>query len=237
MGFDIYEISVQRYVFFPNTASPFFRGDSEGFGSYVFFRTFAGDMRSAIGIVHPSYVAGIGLREVLRPLFEQTELLVYDSFEACRRDIESTSGNRPYFVHFFVEERILQHHAGFFLALPQLVYALTEGKVFSDRRFPPFNIALGEDAVYQQLLGLQKGGITRPTTIKDGRLSDREADVLRLVAQGHINKEIADMLCISISTVITHRQNITRKLGIKSVAALTVYAVMNGYVNYADITL
>ena len=44
------------------------------------------------------------------------------------------------------------------------------------------------------------------------------------------NKEIADKLNISLTTVITHRKNITEKLGIKSVSGLTIYAVMNGYI-------
>ena len=61
-------------------------------------------------------------------------------------------------------------------------------------------------------------------------LSDREIEVLKLVAQGLMNKEIADKLCISIHTVISHRKNINRKTGIKSVAGLTVYAIMQGYI-------
>ncbi len=61
-------------------------------------------------------------------------------------------------------------------------------------------------------------------------LSAREIEVLILVCRGFINKEIADKLCISLTTVITHRKNITEKLGIKSVSGLTIYAVMNGYI-------
>ena len=61
-------------------------------------------------------------------------------------------------------------------------------------------------------------------------LSDREKDVVIGVVQGLTNKEIADKLHISLTTVISHRKNITEKLGIKSVAGLTIYAVMHGYV-------
>ena len=62
-------------------------------------------------------------------------------------------------------------------------------------------------------------------------LSEREKEILVSVAQGLLNKEIADKHNISINTVITHRKNITRKTGIKTVAGLTVYAILNGFVD------
>lgn len=58
-------------------------------------------------------------------------------------------------------------------------------------------------------------------------LSERERDVLVLVAKGYTNKEIASELFISPHTVISHRKNIVHKTGIRSVAGLTVYAVLN----------
>jgi len=58
-------------------------------------------------------------------------------------------------------------------------------------------------------------------------LTDRECDILKLVALGKSNKEMAHMLSISIHTVITHRKNITDKLNIKSISGLTVYAILN----------
>ena len=61
-------------------------------------------------------------------------------------------------------------------------------------------------------------------------LSQREIDVLCLLAKGFTNKEIADRLFISINTVLTHRKNISAKLGIRSVSGLSVYAIMNGYI-------
>ena len=63
------------------------------------------------------------------------------------------------------------------------------------------------------------------------RLTQREISVLQLVAKGCLNKEIADQLNISVNTVLSHRKNITAKLGIKSVSGLSVYALMNGIVN------
>ena len=62
-------------------------------------------------------------------------------------------------------------------------------------------------------------------------LSAREKEILLAVAQGMLNKEIADRYNLSIHTVITHRKNITRKTGIKTVAGLTVYALLNGLID------
>ena len=62
-------------------------------------------------------------------------------------------------------------------------------------------------------------------------LSSREKEILVCVANGMLNKEIADHFNISIYTVITHRKNITRKTGIKTVAGLTVYALLNNLID------
>ena len=66
-------------------------------------------------------------------------------------------------------------------------------------------------------------------------LSEREKEILVAIAQGMINKEIADKHCISIHTVISHRKNITRKTGIKTVSGLTVYALFNNLIAEDDL--
>ena len=66
-------------------------------------------------------------------------------------------------------------------------------------------------------------------------LSAREKEILVSVAQGLLNKEIADKHHISINTVITHRKNITRKTGIKTVPGLTVYAILNNLIDISEI--
>ena len=66
-------------------------------------------------------------------------------------------------------------------------------------------------------------------------LSDREKDVIISLVQGMSNKEIADHLCISVNTVITHRRNIARKLQIHSPAGLTIYAIVNNLVDISSV--
>jgi DNA-binding CsgD family transcriptional regulator len=89
---------------------------------------------------------------------------------------------------------------------------------------------------------LSPGGIERlQTAISSERsqqgesathqLSDREIEVLRLIVQGHLNKEIAEQLNISLNTVLTHRKNIIAKTGIRTVSGLTFYSLRNGLVS------
>lgn len=68
-------------------------------------------------------------------------------------------------------------------------------------------------------------------------LSDREKEVIIALVQGMANKEIADHLCISTNTVITHRRNIARKLQIHSPAGLTIYAIVNNLVDISSVKL
>lgn len=83
------------------------------------------------------------------------------------------------------------------------------------------------DSTSSILETLRKVAATPEESDQGYELSDRECEVLRLVAKGLSSKEIADNLNISIHTVNTHRKNITRKTDIRSVAGLAVYAMLH----------
>ncbi len=70
---------------------------------------------------------------------------------------------------------------------------------------------------------------------KGFEITDREKLIVRYIALGLTNREIAEKLFISTHTVVTHRKNITRKLGIKTVSGLTVYAILNNLINMDEI--
>ena len=76
---------------------------------------------------------------------------------------------------------------------------------------------------------------TNESSLEKDSLSDREKDIIKGVVKGQTNKEIADHLFISIHTVLTHRRNIARKLGIHSPAGLVIYAIVNGIVKIDEI--
>lgn len=93
-----------------------------------------------------------------------------------------------------------------------------------------------EDALF--IPAVERLSNERPkTTAENDResLSVREKEIIVCVVKGLTNKEIADELCISTHTVITHRRNIAAKLQIHSAAGLTIYAIVNKLVELSEI--
>ena len=192
-------------------------------------------MQTTIAVLENEYLVALGLKSCLATFYPSADIIVYNRFDDCKHDIERSDGRRPYFVHFFVSDSILALHRNYFLALPQMTVALvrrtTPFAAMAD--FPTLDVTGDQQHILQSLLDLHKALEKKQT--ETVTLSKREVQVLQCVAKGMLNKEIADALCISQNTVITHRAHITEKLGIHSVAALTVYAVLNGYVSYSEI--
>lgn len=91
--------------------------------------------------------------------------------------------------------------------------------------------AIEDEILRPALVNVQVQNVFNAPTQETEELSEREQDVLIQIVKGLSNKEIADTLCISVHTVITHRKNITRKLNIHSTAGLTIYAIVHKLVN------
>ncbi len=112
-------------------------------------------------------------------------------------------------------------------------------------------IALHNSAVSSELLLSYDGAISvmdRQETIEQTisnlikqdatarvELSQREREIVTAVARGMSNKEVADMLSISTNTVTTHRRNIAAKLEIHNPAGLTIYAIVNGFIDISEV--
>ena len=93
-----------------------------------------------------------------------------------------------------------------------------------------FNIYDHPSAIIRKLRNVTRSVHESPAA-DSHELSAREKEILVCVAKGMLNKEIADLYKISVYTVISHRKNISRKTGIKTVAGLTVYAMLNNLVD------
>ena len=89
-----------------------------------------------------------------------------------------------------------------------------------------------EEKVIKLLKSLK---IDKSNKKQDNELSKREKSILELLAKGFTNKEIAEKLFISVHTVTTHRKNIIKKLDIRTLSGLTVYAILNKIVDMNDL--
>lgn len=187
-----------------------------------------------VAIIDSNTLAAIGLKQLLQTVMPVMKIDMFCSL----REMED-SGADGYF-HFFVAMPIVLENRQFFDAFRTktivLVTSVNSGSHLSSYHCLGVNVP--EQELVKSLLRLEQaahhGGRNLPLPVKGmaaNVLSLREIEVLSLIVQGYINKEVADKLNISITTVITHRRNIMEKLGMKSVSALTIYAVMNGYVD------
>jgi len=94
-----------------------------------------------------------------------------------------------------------------------------------------------EKRLKQQDVSAKIGTMIAQNGNSNEQLSEREKEVIVSLVQGMTNKEIADHLCISVNTVLTHRRNIARKLQIHSPAGLTIYAIVNNLVDISAVEL
>lgn len=92
----------------------------------------------------------------------------------------------------------------------------------------------GSEAILARLNAAVEQNQNSSTRSESDELSARERDILTAVARGKTNKEIADEFNLSVHTVITHRKNISHKLGINTISGLTVYAILNKLIDVTD---
>jgi DNA-binding CsgD family transcriptional regulator len=184
----------------------------------------------------------MGLKSVLTEIIPIAE--VY-AFASCA-DMEKCDADS--FFHYFVSAQDVLANSDFFLKRrAKTIVLLTQTAATQQfAAYHTLNISLPEHQLVKSILlmhhmshhdGYDQGFM--PPHAQGGHsqasISQREAEVLALVVKGYINKEIADRLNISLATVVTHRKNITEKLNLKSVSALTIYAVTHGIVSVDEI--
>ena len=185
-----------------------------------------------IAILDPNTLAVLGLKSLIQQVMPVVAVDTFGEFA------EMEANNPDDYVHYFVAMNTVLQHRDFFLQHRRktIVLTLTTSTQMSDFRCLCINVP--EKQLVRSLLVMQQGGHPGgknlpplPEVLQRKILTDRELEVLSLIVQGNINKEIADQLNIGLTTVITHRKNIMDKLGLKSVSALTIYAIMHGYVD------
>ncbi len=183
-----------------------------------------------VAILLPDRLCSLGLESVLKEYFSFSKIIYCASFQALEEeqadavdfyftDSDSFLANLDYFLPRRTKTMVLVHQPESF-SLPVNILSTRSSL----------------ETLIEQLAQFfaQENGFSNPVENNKG-LSSREINVLREVVYGYTNKEIADHLHISLNTVLTHRKNITAKLGIKTVPGLTFYAIMNGVISGDEI--
>jgi len=189
-----------------------------------------------IAIVDSNILAALGLQPLLTDIIPVAEVRIFVSFD------ELQAVDQGQFVHYFVASRIYFEHAAYFREQSRRAIVLVNGDL-QIAGVPTLNVCQTEKALIKSILSIHRKGhpnphmpITHPhPSSSPSLLSAREVEVAILLAKGNINKEIADLLHISLTTVITHRKNIMEKLHARSLADIILYVVMNGLIDVGEL--
>ena len=190
-------------------------------------------MDSRVFIIHSSAIIQKGLADILRRNFKCV-VKSYFNLEAFKESANSYHSK----IILFVEDNIAnnEEYLRFTETLRHFIsFCLVSNNSTSSTQ--PNSFTLNINGSPNEICEQVKHAFNEHQIVSDEseELSNREIDVLKLVALGYSNKEIADQLFISTYTVMSHRKNITEKLGIKSISGLTVYAIINSYIDTTNL--
>ena len=208
-------------------------------------------MQPSIAIVAPNTLASMGLSEIIRRMMPGVNICLFTHFaELSNHPLADT------FYHYFVSADEVLSGATYFLQRQHktIVLVHAEETMHLPQGFHTLNVFQEEKALISAIIALAQRShgphgkepeVVRqaqlPVTNDDKEthehphLTPREREVLKGIVSGMINKEIAAQMGVSVATVITHRNNLTDKLGTRSVAALTIFAVMHGIVQSEEL--
>jgi Response regulator containing a CheY-like receiver domain and an HTH DNA-binding domain len=190
-------------------------------------------------IVEPSVIITQGLKALFAPHPEFEIINCYSDFSHFLERINSSKTNiilmNPSLIDYQKRMNIKSH----FSSLPDVILFAIEYNYIESEVLKQYNgtIEITDDiaTIVRKLKQAIENNQENSENGDNYELSDREIEILTSVARGLTNKEIADLHNISIHTVISHRKNITRKTGIKTVSGLTVYAMLNNLIDQSDI--
>ena len=192
------------------------------------------DCKYKVVLIEPSEIVATGIAEIINrnPEFNVVQTLSNPAYyNANNNDIDIIIIN-PTVIDYNERLDIRSYLGGTTCALAALAHSNYEENVL--RQYDDC-IGIYDNAarIIQKLKNAMEENVANPKS-DINELSARERDILTAVAKGMTNKEIADEFNISIYTVISHRRNISQKLGINSIPGLTVYAIMNKLVDMSD---
>lgn len=185
-------------------------------------------------IIDSNILACLGLQHLICDLLPMAEVVICRSYEelAMQEDAD--------FLHYFVSSRIYFEHTKFFRDHPKKSIVLVNGDMMISG-VNTLNVCQSQQALVREIMSLQRKGHGHAITMARNAektpllLSAREIEVAVSLCKGLKSKEIADSLCISSTTVMTHRKNIMEKLHARSLADVLLYCVVNGMVDVEEL--
>ena len=186
-------------------------------------------------IAEPSYLLRKGLLQIINQLHDSTEVEI----------VGSHLGLIEVLHHFSPDLIIMNTTIAVAIPMDEIkkqmpghakIIHLINTPLPPDSNNPQISIYDSKMVLMDKLARFVRTDEDKEPDEESQELTAREKLVLKHVALGQTNKEIASALFISTHTVISHRKNITRKLDIKSVSGLTVYAILNGIIKMDDIS-
>ena len=192
-----------------------------------------------IVIIEPSMIISTGLRKLIETRKEFEVVAVIADCYHCLDRISHLNPDIIIINPSIIELKKRQHLEELFdgvkdTAFVALVYQYIDPEVLKQYH-TTIDISDDGDKIAQKLFHSIDALTTSGDLLDKNELSEREKEILISLAKGKINKEIADQHHISVHTVITHRKNIIRKTGIKSVSGLTVYAILNNLIDISEV--
>ena len=195
-------------------------------------------MSNRVSICETSEIITAGLYEIIQSIAGFDVVMRLDSPENLSEKLLASDANililNPSLLGFNGQNMVSQ----WIKENPQLICIALETNYMDESALKYFDGVIGINDSKSKIINKlnQIAQSDKGERSDDVELSKREIDVLVAVAKGLMNKEIADQMNLSIHTVISHRKNITRKTGIKSVSGLTVYALLNNLIDENEVS-
>lgn len=185
-----------------------------------------------IAVIDRNTLAAVGLKSLIRTMAPSIEIDIFGTVA----DLQAKEKQSVFYLHYFAAQDVVTANSDFFHSRQRktIVMATSQETPTILDSFHFLHVNVDEESLIAEIQTMMKSNHCVHQA-EPAKLSVREIEVLTLIVKGYINKEIADRLNLSLSTIITHRRNITEKLNRKSVGALTVYAVTHGLVTMEEI--
>jgi DNA-binding CsgD family transcriptional regulator len=185
-----------------------------------------------VAIVSANYLIRAGMKMILTDYFNANQVTGFCHC-SCFFKQEHVMTYDVVFIH--AEDYVIHHELFNNIRSRLIVFTGESNPSFQHATLSTLDVTMSSSDLIVSLEKMIAGKVRQSIGENSETLSIREIEVLKLIARGLMNKQIAGQLSISTHTVISHRKNITRKLGINTVSGLTVFAMINGFVTSDDL--